>query len=298
MTFPALPALSIGVAIHPGRKRRDEPNQDAVLVIPEENGHAPLLLVADGMGGHAGGAEASRLVVEAVASRYHQAGRIDDLPALIQECLQNAFNALVKHVAGHPELVSMGSTAVLAVPKGGQVLIANVGDSRAYRLRYARSPVPPATRRSFLGNWFHRDKRTLFVEEPGVEILQLSYDHSVVADLVRAGQLTPLQALQNPNRNRLTQSITPRRPGITPFINQFPFEASDTLLLCTDGLWGVVPEASLAAIALELPPQEAADKLVQQAVSFGGPDNITVIIARQGGGRIRSLAEADTRPRL
>lgn len=272
------PDLSIGLASDPGRKRAAEPNQDTMLVIPEEQGHPPLVMVADGMGGHAGGAEASQLVVAAVASHYRQAGRIDDLPGLLQECLQFALNTLVDHVAGHPEFASMGSTAVLAVPQGGQVVVANVGDSRAYRLRYVRPAVQPAPRRFRLFRRSRRDDQTQ-VEEPTVEILQLTYDHSVVADLVRAGQLTPLQALQSPQRNRLTQSITPRRLDLAPYINQYPFGAGDTLLLCSDGLWGVVPEATLAAIALELPPQEAADKLIQQAINYGGPDNISVIIA-------------------
>jgi serine/threonine protein phosphatase PrpC len=188
-----------------------------------------------------------------------------------------------KYTSGRPELSSMGSTAVLAVPIDGQVVVANVGDSRAYLLRYTGAPVPLTSRRSSWFNWLHRDKQVEKALEPTVEIQQISYDHSVVADLVRAGRLTPLQALQSPLRNRLTQSITPRRPGTQPFISQIPFGTGDTLLLCTDGVWGVVPEATLAAIALELSPQAAADKLVQQAVSYGGPDNISVIIARQGG---------------
>ena len=107
---------------------------------------------------------------------------------------------------------------------------------------------------------------------------------------------TPLQALQSPQRNRLTQSITPRRPELAPYINQYPFEPGDTLLLCSDGLWGVVPEATLAAITLELPPQEAANKLVQQAVNYGGPDNISVIIARLNGERNRMLENDETMP--
>ena len=277
-----LPDWIIGSAIDPGRKRRDEPNQDAILLIPPENDHPPLWMVADGMGGHAGGADASRLVVEAVTARYRQAGRIEDLQSLVSECLQAALQAMLKHIAAHPELEAMGSTAVLAVPVGEQVLIANVGDSRAYRLRYL---VPPGSRRRSLFNWFRRDKQTEKDPDAAVEILQISYDHSVVADLVRAGQMTPLQAMQSPLRNHLTQSITPRRPDFQPFLTQIAFGAGDTLLLCTDGVWGVIPEATLAAITLELPPQAAADKLVQQAVSYGGPDNISIIIARRAGSR-------------
>lgn len=278
--LPGERTLEVGMATDPGRKRRNEPNQDAILFIPAENGRPPLFIVADGMGGYLGGAEASRLVVEKVASHYRQAGVTEDLLVLLQECMQTAFNALVNHVSSHPDLASMGSTAVLAALQGEQLVIANVGDSRAYRLRYADAPTPPASRRFFLANWFRRGVHIAKDQEPAVEILQLSYDHSVVADQVRAGQITPLQALRSPKRNRLTQSITPRRKSITPFTTQVPFDQADTLLLCTDGLWGVVPEATLAAIALELPPQAAADKLVQQAVSYGGPDNVSVIIAR------------------
>ena len=192
------PDLSIGLASDPGRKRIAEPNQDAVLVIPAEQGHPPLLMVADGMGGHAGGAEASRLVVAAVASHYRRAGRIDDVPGLLRECLQFALDTLVDHVASHPELAAMGSTAVLAVPQAGQVVVANVGDSRAYRLRYSKPPSPLAPKRSRFFNWFHRDDRIVENEEPVVETLQLTYDHSVVADLVRAGQFDSSAGLAKP----------------------------------------------------------------------------------------------------
>jgi serine/threonine protein phosphatase PrpC len=283
MISTSSPDWDIGAATDPGRKRRSEPNQDAILVVPPENGHPPLFMVADGMGGYAGGAEAGQLVVKAIASMYRQIGDIEDLPTLLKECLEHAYQTLVKYTTGHPELASMGSTAVLAVPMGGQIVIANIGDSRAYLLRYAGAPVLHAHRSTSLVNWFRRGKQVEKAAEPAMEILQISYDHSTVADMVRAGRLTPLQALQSPLRNRLTQSITPRRPGIQPFISQIPFADGDTLLLCTDGVWGVVPEATLAAIALELPPQPAADKLVQQAVSYGGPDNISVIIARRRG---------------
>ena len=281
MKSVSLPGLEIGAATDPGSKRRDQPNQDAILVIPPEKDHPTLFIVADGMGGHAAGDQASRLVVEAVASRYRQPGKIEDMPALLHQCLRNAFDALEKYAAGREELSSMGSTVVLAVPNGGQVVIANVGDSRAYRLRHAGSRIPPASGRFSLKNWFQQRQPAADDPQPDVEILQLSYDHSVVAELVRGGQLTPAQALQSPLRNRLTQSITPRQPDFQPFFNQVSFEQGDTLLLCTDGVWGVVPEASLAAIALELTPQEAADKLVKQAINYGGPDNISMIIARR-----------------
>lgn len=260
--------LETGAATDPGRKRRGEPNQDALLVLPAEAERPPLFIVADGMGGHAGGAEASRLVVEAIVACYRKAERVPDPPALLKECLVQAHQALIEHARGHASLASMGSTAVLAIIDGGQVTIANVGDSRAYLLH-------------------------------GREVTQLSYDHSVVADQVRAGALTLLQALRSPKRNRLTLSISPKRKEINPYIAQSAFGEEDTLLLCTDGLWGVVSEAIMQAVALELPPQAAAEKLAALTLASGAPDNVTVVIARWRGAKIAaSYDDDDTNPGL
>jgi serine/threonine protein phosphatase PrpC/class 3 adenylate cyclase/pSer/pThr/pTyr-binding forkhead associated (FHA) protein len=277
----SLPGLRIGVATDPGLKRRTEPNQDAVLVIPPENGHPPLFMVADGMGGYRGGELASRMVVKTVEQHYRrQAGRIDDLPALISECLRNAKQTLEEIALSDPGISSFGSTAVLAVILDEQVLIANVGDSRAYRLRYA-SPVQPASGSFSLGGGPQADGPIAGNPEPAAEIQQLSFDHSLVAAMVRSGLITPRQALESPIRNRLTQSISARPGTFEPFIQQFLFGAEDVLLLSSDGLWSVVSETTMAAIALELTPQAGADKLVQQAVSYGGPDNISIIIVRR-----------------
>jgi serine/threonine protein phosphatase PrpC len=273
-------ALTIGMASDPGSKRGTEPNQDSILVIPTEKDRPPLFMVADGMGGHAGGADASKLVVAAVASHYRSLHKVDNLSRILQDCLQFALQTLTDHVVEHPELASMGSTAVVAVPKDGKVVVANVGDSRAYRFRYKNLQGKPQKTSGF--RLFQRKTNDTDATriQPEVDIFQLSYDHSVVADLVRAGQLTPEQAMQSSQRNRLTQSITPRRVDLVPHIDQFPFESGDTLLLCSDGLWGVVPEATMVAIAMELPPAQAVEKLVQQANNYGGPDNISVIIVK------------------
>jgi len=252
MTTASFPDIETGAASDVGRKRREEPNQDAILVIPSEGSRPPLFIVADGMGGHAGGALASILVIETIAEHYRQVGDYRDLTALLGDCLQRAHRALADRAAGQPEYSSMGSTAILAVLLGGQVFIANVGDSRAYLLH-------------------------------GREMIQLSYDHSVVADQVRAGRINSLQALRSPKRNRLTQSISPKRKVINPYIAQSVFAEDDILLLCTDGLWGVVTEAILQAVALELPPQEAAEKLVALTLASGAPDNVSVMIVRKRG---------------
>lgn len=251
-----VPLLEYDIAVltDPGRKRRGDPNQDSVLALPADtaNGLPPLLMVADGMGGHVGGAVASQTVIQAVADHYLKAPHNGDFLLFLGECLQTALQALRTRSQSEPSLDSMGSTIVLAVLDKGQAWVANIGDSRAYLIH-------------------------------GREMKQVSFDHSVVGDQVRAGLITTLQARSHPKRNRLTQSLSPKRPEIKPHICQVPFDKDDTLLLCSDGLWGVVPEAMLQAVANDLPPHKAVEKLVDLAKNSGGPDNISVIIARRKG---------------
>lgn len=253
----------LGGQTDPGLKRKDAPNQDAILLLPGNEGRAPLLLVADGMGGHQGGETASRIVIETVRDCYlHARSPVANYGEVLADCLLAAHRAMRAWANQKPELADMGSTAVLAALDGDTLHIANIGDSRAYLLR-------------------------------GREMRQVSFDHSEVADLVRARQITPLQALQHPRRNRLTQSITSRRTTISPFVGQARLEPDDTILLCSDGLWGVVAEAVVQAVALEFSPAEAAAKLVALALARQAPDNISIILARRRAARSQSLLADD-----
>jgi len=240
------------MASDPGRKRRAKRNQDSIGIVPgDPDRDLPfLLIVADGMGGHIGGEIASQRVVEAIKTCYSEAESGENLPDLLNTCIGAALASLRTYAARHPSHASMGTTVVLATVHDGQATVANVGDSRAYLVR-------------------------------GEEMIQLSLDHSVVADLVRAGLISDLDARNHPNRNRLTQSITPKRREVTPHISQEPFKRDDVLLLCTDGLWGVVPESIMRALAVELPPREAVKRMISLANQNGGPDNISVVIARR-----------------
>lgn len=246
--------LDIGAVTDPGRKRRDEPNQDFIRVIPSNPGlnRPPLLIIADGMGGYKGGALASQAVVEAVEKHYKATSVDIDIPSSLNEAIHRAHAAIKARAGQDPELVKMGSTVVMVVPGADKVFCANVGDSRAYLLN-AR------------------------------QIKQISQDQSVVAEQVRAGMLTVLQALRHPKRNRLTQSLNAKRTDIRPYQSQTEWAEDDVLLLCTDGLWGVVSDPILRAVAWELPPQQAAEKLVELSKSSGAPDNVSVIIARRKG---------------
>jgi serine/threonine protein phosphatase PrpC len=143
----------------------------------------------------------------------------------------------------------------------------NIGDSRAYIIRSRKT-------------------------------LQISQDQSWAAAQVRAGVLTEQEARAHPNRNRLTMAITAKRSEIKSYATRLELEPQDIVLLCSDGLWGVVPETLIQAAAIELPPQAAADKLVALANQSKGPDNISVIIARRVNttGRIRAMNLEDTHP--
>jgi len=241
--------LEVGFASHPGRKRRS--NQDAigVFLADSRDQMPPILIVADGMGGHSGGEVASRLAVDTIQNHFTQGGKSGDYGVLLVESVQ-AAHAQIREMAAHnAQLSDMGTTVVAAVILPGRVFLANVGDSRAHLVRRG-------------------------------EIRLLSLDHSYVAEQVRAGLITESEARRHPQRNRLTMAISARQAKVKPYLAELALEDGDILVLSTDGLWGAVPESILAAIVGELPPQAAADKLVSLANQNLGPDNISVIVAR------------------
>ena len=258
--------FEFGFACDVGRKRRGEPNQDAVEVVRPSAGegwHPPLCLVADGLGKHFGGALASQLVIQTFKQEFKQAQHPTDYPALMERCVQAAHQALRAEGAKDPKLAFMGSTIAAAALTGGRIFVLNVGDSRAYIFRANR-------------------------------VRQISQDQSWVAAQMRAGILTEQEARVHPNRNRLTMAITAKRSEIKPYVAEEKLEAEDVILLCSDGLWGVVPETLILAAATELQPQVAADKLVALANNSRGPDNISVIVARQVNAAQRTVNLEDT----
>lgn len=245
--------FEIGFATDAGRKRSGEPNQDALeVVLPESRGrwHPPLLIVADGLGKHMGGALASRLVVQAFKQEFVNAGHPTDYLSLLERCAQMAHRAVRTQGATDEKLANMGSTVVAATPFQGTLYVLNVGDSRAYILR-------------------------------GEKTIQVSQDQSWVAMQVKAGILTEQEARTHPSRNRLNMAITARRTEIKPHLAKEKLERDDIVVLCSDGLWGVIPETLIWAAASELPPKVAVKKLVSLANRSQGPDNISVIVARQ-----------------
>lgn len=235
----------------PGRERAV--NEDAFLVEPPGSAHVrargQLLVVADGMGGHAAGEVASAITVQAVRSAYYlnPSGSIVDSLA---DAISAASGAIVEAAHADVERSGMGSTVVAAVVHGSSLVVAHVGDSRAYLVRYGRAS-------------------------------RLTRDHSWVEGQVDAGVLTADEADQHPDRNILLRALG-RRTDVEVDAAPYELAPGDVLVLCSDGLTNVVGDAELATIASQLPPRACAERLVALANSRGAPDNVTVVVASVG----------------
>ena len=206
-----------------------------------------LLIVADGMGGHRGGATASRLAAETVKAQY-LGSETTDIADALRDALTRANARIFSEAQANPELRGMGTTTSALAVRNGQGWFAHVGDSRIYRVRQD-------------------------------EIAQLTEDHSLVASMVREGLITAKEAETHPRRNVLQRSM-----GVSEDVEidiQGPFELreGDVFILCSDGLHGLVKEPELKEVA-KLPIDRAADEFVKRALERGAPDNVTVIVAR------------------
>jgi len=227
-------------------------NQDFGMYtsVEEEQESLPggrLLIVADGMGGHRGGATASRLAAETVKAQY-LGSETKDIPAALRESLVRANARIFSEAQSNPELRGMGTTTSVLAVRGGQGWLAHVGDSRIYLVR-------------------------------NDEIRQLTDDHSLVATMVREGLLTSAEAETHPRRNVLQRSMGVAEEVEVDVRGPIELQDGDTFILCSDGLHGLVKEAELKEIARK-PIDAAADEFVRKALERGAPDNVTVIVAR------------------
>jgi len=210
-----------------------------------------LAVIADGMGGHEGGQEASRLAVETVREVYGNAFSDDPQTALI-ESFAAAHTRIVNYAEQHPAFQGMGTTCTAFVLLGHQLYFAHVGDSRLYLIRDSR-------------------------------ILRLTRDHSYVGRLVESGLVRAEDAERHPQRHILTAALgagleVAAEGGAQGMLLQ----DGDNLLLCTDGLWGVVAEDELEDAVSKYAPAECCAALVKLARERGGPDNITLQVLHIG----------------
>jgi PPM family protein phosphatase len=249
-------ALRWGGATHVGRVRST--NDDNYMARDDIG----LWAVADGMGGHRGGDVASAIASEAVGRSFAE-HTVDGLV----EAIEQANQAVYETAAGDPELTGMGTTmvALAVVDEDGDELlaVANVGDSRVYRYSVG-------------------------------ELEQLTDDHSLVADLVREGSLSPEEAAVHPQRNIVTRALGVNDRVPVDILTVEPV-AGDRFLLCSDGLFNEVAEPGIAAVLRRVDdPGEAAAELVHLAVDSGGRDNVTVVVVDvvDDGGRAGEASDA------
>jgi protein phosphatase len=232
-----------------GRARSE--NQDACGAFCDAAG-SRLFVVADGMGGHRGGATASRICVQTLGRAFETSSQA--LGRRLKDGIAEASSAIRAAAEEDPGLGDMGTTAVaLAVGRHGEAWVAWVGDSRAYRLRAGA-------------------------------IERLTEDHSIVAELVRRSLIRPEEAASHPRRSELLRCVGSAAPLEIDLV-QVDVADGDRFLLCTDGLWGQVGDAEIAAVAGVDTPERAVARLVELANQRGGPDNITVQIAALSGAR-------------
>jgi serine/threonine protein phosphatase PrpC len=252
--------LEYAVKSDPGLVR--ENNEDSYLALPE----VALFAVADGMGGHNAGEVASALAVEALGK---QAERLPELMAkppwwrrlfrrrpefnpilFLQEVVTQANTAIFNAAKASTQNKGMGTTIAAALRSGDTLLTANVGDSRVYRLRKH-------------------------------EFSQLTQDHSLAAELVRQGVLTPEEALYSTPSNILTKALGVREE-ITGDIVYHSLEPDDLILIGSDGLTGMLEDDEIAEIITRKNSslQKKVDDLVEAAKEAGGEDNITVALIK------------------
>jgi serine/threonine protein phosphatase PrpC len=205
-----------------------------------------VFAVADGMGGARAGEVASRIAVEAFALERDEQRRPESQLAQIARSANRKIYALAQ---GDASRAGMGTTLTAAMLVKSELVVAHVGDSRAYCLR------------------------------DGL-LERLTEDHSLVEELVRQGNLTPEAAKDNPLRSIITRALGPE-PEVEIETFTYPARNGDVYLLCSDGLTGMVPDDQVAAILRDSDSLEAAGrKLIAEANASGGRDNITVVLFR------------------
>ena len=236
-----------------GQKR--DHNEDSFLVDEDLR----LFIVADGMGGHAGGGTASRIAVETIQARmraardatpaaFAEASKLEESPLreVLREAVESACASIYRAAQGDPSLAGMGTTVTAAVVAGANTFVAHVGDSRCYLARAGR-------------------------------IYQVSEDHSLVNEQLKAGAITPDEARHSRFKNIITRSVG-FEADVAVDMMGLEVEAGDRLVICCDGLSNLVEDDEILSIVTSCAVDDAPRRLIDLANERGGDDNITVIV--------------------
>ncbi len=242
---------------------RRKRNEDEFIVIDRyEDGMDTIRLgkmfaVADGMGGHPAGDMASKLACEGLKKAYYGTGHIKRLISSISDHavmkhLKDSIEVVQKDICNfeseHEECTGFGTTLTVMVLKGDRAFIGHIGDSRLYRLRNG-------------------------------ELVRLTTDDTFVQEMIGMGTISPQEAAQSPYRHVLTQALGGGYEKIHTF--QERVRPGDRFLLCTDGLYDMVPETDIRDILSSHDKlEQVCDRLIEAALENGGRDNITVIVLR------------------
>jgi len=218
-------------------------NEDAALISPR------LVAVADGMGGHAGGEVASKIAITTV-KELSDVLRNPELDDESREDLLLNISFSIDHeiseaALADPALQGMGTTLTALHLNGESVELLHVGDSRCYQWQ-------------------------------GKKLVQLSYDHTVMQELLDQGRLTPEEVINHPQRSLLTQALI-GDSGIDPILLIFNAKVGDQFLLCSDGLSSVLSDHEIANIIKKSEPDEVVDQLLAAVSEKGAPDNVTIL---------------------
>ena len=227
-----------------GSKRSN--NQDSIYYSDKPVGPLPnLYIVADGMGGHRAGDQASKMAID-IAVDFIKRSTIEHPIAVLKRAMIFANNEIYKTASRDPDLRGMGTTMVAAVCQDDKLFVANIGDSRLYAI--------------------------------GNDIKQITMDHSLVEELIRDGKLERKKGRNHPEKNIITKAMGSKEEVIPDFF-EIDINPEDKYLLCSDGLSNMVEDDEIRDIVIDNEDlRDIAQALIDRANYYGGADNISVVI--------------------